>query len=113
MVLAGGGFVVGLAVPEAGVNDADATLNGLAPRRALPVSGSHQPGPRNRPRFGCHGCLKVRCSTVRRRSELRQPRSHCRWFYRPSQLRSVYSPWPAVTLGGSIDGDVGSHVCPT
>jgi hypothetical protein len=33
-------------------------------------------------------------------------------FYRPPQLRSVYGLWPAVTLPGSIDGDVASHVCP-
>src|SRR5271157_494753 len=36
-----------------------------------------------------------------------------RRFYRPPQLRSVYGLWPAVTLPGSIDGDVASHVCPT
>ena len=36
-----------------------------------------------------------------------------RWLYRPSQLRSVHDVWPAVTLAGSINGDVASHVCPT
>lgn len=34
-------------------------------------------------------------------------------FYRPPQLKSVHGLWPAVTLAGSIDRDVASHVCPT
>ena len=34
-------------------------------------------------------------------------------FYRPPQVSSVYGLWPAVTLAGSVDGDVASHVCPS
>jgi len=36
-----------------------------------------------------------------------------RRFYRPPQLRWVDGLWPAVTLAGSIYGDLASHVCPT
>jgi hypothetical protein len=39
--------------------------------------------------------------------------SQRRRFYRPPQLKSVHGLWPAVTLAGSIDRDVASHVCPT
>ena len=76
----------------------------------LRLSGSSRPAhPRN------HAGLMIPSRPGRRPAgpDRKRGRREGRRFYRPPQLMSLYGLWPAVTLPGSIDDDVASHVCPT